>query len=124
MVIDRHERSHVAMSAFAESKKPAETWPTHEWRDRLDALISAAQKAGVSSRSIAEALRGKVEALAIAHAISAPADAMRLWPRSAPRSSASIARRPKAISEVDKLRDHLARLVNAEGNIAVDPLHR
>ena len=33
------------------------------YRDRLDALISAAQKAGVSSQSI-EALRGKVEALA------------------------------------------------------------
>jgi len=55
MVVDRHDRSHVAMSAFAESKEPAETWPAHEWRDRLDALISAAQKAGVSSRSIAEA---------------------------------------------------------------------
>jgi len=55
------------------SKKP-ETWPAHEWRDRLDKLIGAAQKAGVGIYDVANHLEAKASALRLVIAVSSPSD--------------------------------------------------
>jgi hypothetical protein len=56
------------------TKTKADTWPAHEWCDRLDALITAASKAGVSPYAIAEALDQRADATRLRTALSAPVD--------------------------------------------------
>jgi hypothetical protein len=52
------------------------TFPAAEWRDRLDALISAAQKAGVGIYEVANHLEAKASALRMVIAVSSLSDCM------------------------------------------------
>jgi ABC-type branched-subunit amino acid transport system substrate-binding protein len=43
--------------------QPAKTWPLGEFRDGINALIGAAQKAGIASSAIASALEAEAESI-------------------------------------------------------------
>jgi hypothetical protein len=52
-------------------KTKSDEFPRHEFADRLDALLAAARKAGVSAATIAELLERRAEAFATQDALSA-----------------------------------------------------
>jgi hypothetical protein len=49
-------------------------FPAAEFTDRLDALVAAAAKAGISSRQIANTLTERADAERLRFAMTAPAD--------------------------------------------------
>jgi hypothetical protein len=48
------ERKFCYPAPVAQLRGRTGLFPAYEWRDRLDSLISAAQKAGVGSREICQ----------------------------------------------------------------------
>jgi hypothetical protein len=46
-------------------------WPAHEWEDRLNALLTAAARAGVTQATIASTLQQHVDAIRVRAAVTA-----------------------------------------------------
>ena len=58
---------------FGIKQKAAETWPAHEFQNRLSVLLSAARTAGVTPWQIADKLEAQARSIRLNIAINCPA---------------------------------------------------